>query len=602
MTPLFLLSILICVSSIVCADHKTVAVLGGGVGGLSAALELAQRGYQVEVYDRQEVFGGKARSIPVFGSGKQGRTDLYGEHGFRFFPGFYAHMDDMFSRVPFGTNKSVLDNLVHADFDMLARDGKDPWVFPTHRPHSTSELLQDLKEIVHFKTLNVSMSEFLYFAERITVMATTCERRWDTEYDQLSYWDFMNADKLSEQYAKYLVIGLTRNIVAAKAQSASLKTIGRTFIRLLQSTASNHLDRLLNGPTNEKWLSPMVKHLKEKYNVKFHPLHTVMSFDYNKKDNQIQCVNVLNEKNQLIKVTADHYVSGVPVERMSKLVTEEIAQAAPSLSQLKDLRVDWMNGIQFFTKSNIGFNRGHVGYFDSPWALTSISQQQFWDDIKVSETGDGTAIDILSVDISDWNVPGYKEGPSGGKTASKCSKQEIIDEVWYQLHRHLPNIFPKDMNSIVTSVFMDPDIKFNKDGRSVDSNDEPLLINTVGSWNKRPQAITEINNLFLASDYVQTKTDVACMEAATEAARAAANGVLKRDGREQDVKMFDLIWPSGMSLKASRWVDCKRFDSGKKHIGWSFPIPGNNVKEEQIRYAIEKLAENMDIEMNNQAV
>ncbi len=70
----------------------TVAVLGGGVGGLSAAHELAERGFAVTVYEARADFGGKARSMPVPGSGTGGRADLPAEHGFRFFPGFYRHL------------------------------------------------------------------------------------------------------------------------------------------------------------------------------------------------------------------------------------------------------------------------------------------------------------------------------------------------------------------------------------------------------------------------------------------------------------------------------------------------------------------------------
>ncbi len=44
--------------------QQTVAILGGGVAGLSAAHELAERGFQVRVYERKPVLGGKARSIP----------------------------------------------------------------------------------------------------------------------------------------------------------------------------------------------------------------------------------------------------------------------------------------------------------------------------------------------------------------------------------------------------------------------------------------------------------------------------------------------------------------------------------------------------------
>src|SRR5215213_8669667 len=77
----------------------SVAVLGGGVGGLSAAHELAERGFNVTVYEARDAFGGKARSMPVPGSGKDGRADLPAEHGFRFFPGFYRHLPVTMTRI-----------------------------------------------------------------------------------------------------------------------------------------------------------------------------------------------------------------------------------------------------------------------------------------------------------------------------------------------------------------------------------------------------------------------------------------------------------------------------------------------------------------------
>src|SRR5215212_12257601 len=93
----------------------SVAVLGGGVGRLSAAHELAERGFDVTVYEARDAFGGKARSMPVPGSGKDGRADLPAEHGFRFFPGFYRHLPDTMARVPYpGRADGVAGNLVHA--------------------------------------------------------------------------------------------------------------------------------------------------------------------------------------------------------------------------------------------------------------------------------------------------------------------------------------------------------------------------------------------------------------------------------------------------------------------------------------------------------
>ena len=45
----------------------SVAVLGGGVAGMSAAHELIERGFRVHVYEKRadRIPGGKARSLPV---------------------------------------------------------------------------------------------------------------------------------------------------------------------------------------------------------------------------------------------------------------------------------------------------------------------------------------------------------------------------------------------------------------------------------------------------------------------------------------------------------------------------------------------------------
>ena len=93
----------------------TVAVLGGGVAGLSAAHELAERGFTVTVHESAARFGGKARSYGVPGSGTGGRHDLPAEHGFRFFPGFYRHLPDTMQRIPGPrAGRHVFDELVAA--------------------------------------------------------------------------------------------------------------------------------------------------------------------------------------------------------------------------------------------------------------------------------------------------------------------------------------------------------------------------------------------------------------------------------------------------------------------------------------------------------
>ena len=217
-------------------------------------------------------------------------------------------------------------------------------------------------------------------------------------------------------------------------------------------------------------------------------------------------------------------MAALPVEIMRTLVTPALAQLAPSLANLPMLQLNWMNGIQFFLQTDVPICPGHVSFADSQWALTAISQKQFWR-APLSDFGDGTTGGILSVDISDWDAAGIRFG----KTAKQCTPDEIRDEVLAQIKVHLnTGAAPVIDDANLQRYFLDPDIESPNPGAMV--NAEPLLINTAGSLQYRPEAITELPNLFLASDYVRTFTDLACMESANEAARRAVNGILDRCG------------------------------------------------------------------------
>src|ERR1700757_284566 len=90
---------------------SSVAIFGGGGAGLTVAHELGERGFAVELYERLDKLGGKSRSFGKPKTGVGGRADLPGEHGFRFFPGFYRHVPDTMKRIPLVGGGTVLDNL-----------------------------------------------------------------------------------------------------------------------------------------------------------------------------------------------------------------------------------------------------------------------------------------------------------------------------------------------------------------------------------------------------------------------------------------------------------------------------------------------------------
>src|SRR5215470_16851655 len=119
---------------------QTVAILGGGEAGLSAAQELAERGFPVRIFEKKPVMGGKARSIPVPGSALPGFKPLPGEHGFRFFPGFYKHVTDTMRRIPYGAHGNTFDNLIVATRILLARAGQSEITWLARSPGSLEDL------------------------------------------------------------------------------------------------------------------------------------------------------------------------------------------------------------------------------------------------------------------------------------------------------------------------------------------------------------------------------------------------------------------------------------------------------------------------------
>src|SRR3954451_4992349 len=124
-----------------------VAIFGGGIGGLSAAHELVERGFAVTVYEKRDVFGGKARSIPVPNTGSNGRKDLPGEHGFRFFPAFYKHIPDTMQRIPFAGNVSVFNNLVHATRIDVVRACIPRFVLAGSKPQNVDDCVVALRTV-----------------------------------------------------------------------------------------------------------------------------------------------------------------------------------------------------------------------------------------------------------------------------------------------------------------------------------------------------------------------------------------------------------------------------------------------------------------------
>ncbi|WP_067816162.1 hydroxysqualene dehydroxylase [Nocardia inohanensis] len=510
---------------------RAVAVFGAGPAGLTVAHELAERGFSVTVFEKLGDFGGKTRSI-------YSPDGLPGEHGFRSTFGFYHNLPDTLRRIPFpGNSHGVWENLVRLNAAMIAGMNRHNLTVPLPFPLPFSQFPMTPKGFIDsvasvFETLfRLPLYEAVFAAERLAVYVSSCGERKLGQWERMTWTDFARLDASSAEYNRFLGDGFIRELVATKSANCSAHSIGLvgeeyvwSLLNLDNDSDGKGNDRVLNGPTSETWINPWVDYLRS-IGVTFHQGYQLTGFATDGAHLTSATVTDANGGRQTVE--ADYYVSAIPLDKVSRVLSEEMTAADPKLDRIRNLEAAWMVGIQFFLTQRVDLANGHVGYNDAPWGLTSISEAQFWRR-PVSSYGDGTAREVLSAIISEWDEP----GTFNGKTAKQCAPEEIARETWAQIKAHVNDDGEIQLtDEVLHSWMIDPALS-NAGTPEIDY-DDPIFVQNPGSWYDRPDAWTGIDNLFLAGDWIKTQMNVACMEGANEGGRLAANAVLHASGSGQ---------------------------------------------------------------------
>src|SRR6185295_14663100 len=135
------------------------------------------------------------------------------------------------------------------------------------------------------------------------------------------------------------------------------------------------------------WIDPWVALLR-KAGVRFHVGHTVEALGM--RAGRVDYAQAVDRQGRRRFVEADWFVSAMPAERARRLWSRSVLKQDPALKQMDELFVDWMNGIQFYLRKPLHIIRGHLTFIDAPWALTALTQGQFWPSRQFTrDYGDG---------------------------------------------------------------------------------------------------------------------------------------------------------------------------------------------------------------------
>jgi uncharacterized protein with NAD-binding domain and iron-sulfur cluster len=543
--------------------RPAVAVFGGGIAGLTAAHELAERGFDVTLYERR-AWGGKARSYDIPGTAAGGRKPLPGEHGFRVFFGFYQNTIDTFRRIPFGSNPNgVFDNLTSCTNLLFARDGdRRDLLLPlgglSTRPLPTSPgAVVDTVVSLLLRETYLQPEAVAFLGQRLAVWLSSCQARRVGEWENVRWTDFAGANRFNADYRRIIVTAFSETVQAAKAENTSasfpMHVLEWIVYNLLGRYSNGPTFRMLDRPSNEALIYPWLSVLRS-LRVRLRLGCEVTGFSV--RHGRIAGAHI-RDAHGTRTVHADWYVCALPVERARRLWSSHVLRADPALARMNALSTGWMNGVKFFLREKTPIVNGILNCVDAPWLIAGLSQAQFWPLDFAATYGDGSVRDCISVVVSKWTAPGVLYG----KPATQCTPDEVANEVWEQIKRHVNNTGKAVLtDELLHSWDIDNGmLRIRRHGHLL--SDDPLVLPAVGERAQRPDVTTKIPNLLLCGDYLHGNWEVANMECASYNARRAVNALLAQAGSNEAVcAAIEIASPP-------EWEPLKRIDERRYRAG-----------------------------------
>jgi uncharacterized protein with NAD-binding domain and iron-sulfur cluster len=502
-----------------------------------------------------------------------------GEHGYRFFPSFYHHLFDTMKRTPLlesmekpvyaqaqeravgvkhpepfeytETGRVVMDNVRPTTSTLLAFSGGQR---PSRLSRSAVRSFEELREYLEVLFgereaggLGFTPRDAARMSLKILKFATASEAR-RREYEEISWWDFLDADTLSEG-AKDTIRRLPQALVAMNAEECDARTQWVPFIHILldEVRTDAYRDGTLRGPTSEAWLVPWRRYL-EAQGVEF-VRGELEGFELVERTKgatrtlrpwpKVNCTDLrypskedVTEQDKLGKpkrrplLRPGYFVLAVSADKMRALAEQYAALGAglsaaeqgqfyqpdsdlslaagitraPALGKdLKDEQAEsdfrHFSGIQYYFAEDVFWIDGHVYFPDSPWRITSISQARFWQEKMDWEHG---YRGVLSAIIGNWEVEGLKYPP-----AWKCTEDELAEEVWLQIKSAIgskrarrgsdPGRFARrtpHQYELPEPLFwhLDTGLKRKADGSGFE-NETPFMVNRPGRFEHRPGSL-----------------------------------------------------------------------------------------------------------------
>jgi hypothetical protein len=504
---------------------KTVAVVGGGIAGLTAAHILSENGFRVILIEKQSIAGGLARSDWEVKDKKK----LFKEVSWRVTSSNYYNFHRIMKSIPAAEilrteagHHTVFDQLKKLQLAEILRYSEDKAKYSQNDPFDVViSYTYGLSDHAFSQTWSLLQAFHPWEIYKIASVAffslTSCRERVQS-FSDMTYSALMELDRFSN-FSRHVLHGFLPVVFGVDEERTSAR-IALDFIAcLFGDYANNGAEvQLFGGPTKDVLFDPWVKYLKEQKNVDIRFDSEVKSLIHSNSGKPTSTVSLTYTNGGILNnIEADHVVIATPVRATAKLLQME------SLKVLDGISAQYMNTLSLHFSEYVlpPGRRGSVSWYTSPWTPLLLPHDAFWQPCFTKMT---SSKQVLSVSA----VLSNRTGVLYNKTALECTQSEFLDELLEQTGlawaRHL-----------LVGVTYSPQFKYDSIGVPSDMFGEPKYSNNAGTDALVPDyKLLASNGVILAGGWASSVRNYGFynMEGAVVSGIHAADAILEANNRQ----------------------------------------------------------------------
>ncbi|MEB3357814.1 MAG: 9,9'-di-cis-zeta-carotene desaturase [Synechococcales bacterium] len=472
-----------------------VAIIGAGLAGLSTAVELADAGCEVEIFESRPFVGGKVGSW----------VDADGNHiemGLHVFFGCYYHLFALMEKVGAIQNLRLKDH-VHTFINRGGQTGALDFRFFTGAPFNglkafftTSQLsLQDkLQNSLALGTSPIVRGLVDFDGAMKTIRAL----------DRISFADWFRSHGGSNGSLKRMWNPIAYALGFIDTENISARCM-LTIFQLFAARTEASVLRMLEGSPYEYLHKPILDYLAARQ-TQIYTRRQVRQVQFTEQDGEVRVTGlVVAEGDRQETITADVYVCACDVPGTQRLLPEAWRKW-PEFDNIYKLDTVPVATVQ------LRFD-GWVTEMQDPAARKQVERAAGIDNLLYTADADFSCFaDLALTSPGDY----YREGEGSllqvvltpGDPFIKQSNEAIAQHVLQQVH----DLFPSSRDLTMTWY-------------SVVKLAQSLYREAPGMDPYRPDQKTPIPNFFLAGSYTQ-QDYIDSMEGATLSGQRAAKAIL----------------------------------------------------------------------------